>query len=520
MRKRIILLFLDVAIIVLATTLAVLLRDNFETRIIQFQGLLPYFTATALTSVIVLSLFGLDRAIWRMSSMLDYLVVSGAAVAIVMLTVGASFLINRLEGVARAMPILQALLMICGLVGFRVLARLRHSFRNRPRVQPANAMMEGNTIPFESILVVGLGRVAELYVQSVEEFGAGTKRIVGLLGIADRHSGRRIHQHAILGPTDQVESILQDLEVHGVFVDRIVVTVPFGNLPPKARQSLLDLNTSSNIKLELFAQQFEAAHSSSPSRMGPGTTEPAALYELPVGNTKLPAPNKPPAPKILPRQTSYWQVKRAFDFTCSSVLIFVLLPVFLIVAVLAALDVGLPLWFWQQRPGVGKKPFRVYKFRTMRGAYDWNGNRVDDKDRSSVIGRLLRRTRLDELPQLLNILIGQMSFVGPRPLLAIDQCASNESRLMIRPGLTGWAQVNGGRLLTIPEKMALDLWYLQNASFMVDVEIVIATVRMVLFGETRNEGAINRALKSLQSDVFRAAPVADLPFTEPKRQVA
>lgn len=514
MQKRIILMFLDVAIIFLATLLAVLLRDNFETRPAQLQGLIPYFVATALTSLVVLSLFGLDRAIWRMSSMFDYLIVSGAAVCIVMLTVGESFLFNRLEGVARAMPILQALLMICGLVGFRVVARLNHSFRNRPRVQPAAAMMEGNAIPYESILVVGLGRVAELYVQSVEEFGAGTKRIVGLLGLAGRHSGRRIHQHAILGPTDQIESILQDLEVHGVFVDRIVVTLPFGHLPPKARQSLLSLSASSSIKLELFAQQFEASRKADAGGTSTGISQSAAVYGLPVANAI------PPPPKFLPRATAYWQIKRAFDFTCSSVMIIVLLPVFVLVAVLAAFDVGLPLWFWQQRPGVGKKPFRIYKFRTMRSAYDWNGNRISDEHRSSAIGRLLRRTRLDELPQLLNIFIGQMSFVGPRPLLAIDQCESNEQRLMIRPGLTGWAQVNGGRLLTIPEKMALDLWYLQNASFMVDVRIVIGTVLMVLFGETRNEDAIASATSLLKSGSFRLPSPPHRTFAGDKQQVA
>ena len=515
MRKRIILLFLDVAIILLATILAVLLRDNFETRALQLQGQLPYFVATALTSLTVLSLFGLDRAIWRMSSMLDYLVVSGAAVFIVMLTVGESFLFNRLEGVARAMPILQALLMICGLVGFRVIARLRHNFRIKQRVEPVAAMMEGNAIPYESVLVVGLGRIAELYVQSVEEFGAGTKRIVGLLGMADRHSGRRIYQHAILGPADQVESILQDLEVHGVFVDRIVVTVPFGALPLKARQSLLTISNASNIKLDLFAQQFEAARNSSPNDLDPGKIEPAALFDLHAATKRTAIP-----PTILPRTTPYWPVKRAFDFACSSALIVILLPIFFIVAVLAALDVGLPLWFWQQRPGVGRKPFRVYKFRTMRGAFDWNGNRIEDENRSSVIGRLLRRTRLDELPQLLNILIGQMSFVGPRPLLAVDQCDSNESRLMIRPGLTGWAQVNGGRLLTIPEKMALDLWYLQNASLIIDARIVIATVHMVLFGESRDEDAIARAVASLQAGPIRGPRATSLPFDELKRRVA
>jgi lipopolysaccharide/colanic/teichoic acid biosynthesis glycosyltransferase len=188
--------------------------------------------------------------------------------------------------------------------------------------------------------------------------------------------------------------------------------------------------------------------------------------------------------------------------------------------------------FWQQRPGVGKKPFRVYKFRTMRGAFDWHGRRVVDEQRSSTIGRILRRTRLDELPQLINILRGQMSFVGPRPLLQVDQCTSTATRLLIRPGLTGWAQVNGGRLLSIPDKMALDLWYVQHASFAVDCKVIARTVAMVVFGEKRNDAEVRRAnlwLKSRTSPAIPPMPLkpiagqtnaAPIPFDINKRQVA
>ena len=484
MRKRIILLMLDVAIILIATLLAVLLRDNFETRYSQLEALAPYFKATAFTAVPVLCMFGLDRAIWRMSSMRDYLFVSGASIAIVMLGLAEVFLINRLDGVSRSLPILQVVMMICGMVGLRVLARLRQAERNRARVQPSQALQDDNSIPYENILILGLGRIAELYIQSVDEFGAGTKRIVGLLGFAERHSGRRMHQYPILGPIGQIESLVRNLEVHGVFVDRIVLAFPFRNLPLSARQSILEIGKTSSIKIDFFAEQFESGHQATPAadRSHRSQSAPATVTE-------------PKTPFLA--NSFFWALKRLIDVTGASIMIVALAPVFLVVAILVAFDIGLPLLFWQQRPGIGKQPFRVYKFRTMRGAYDWRGNRVNDELRSSAIGHLLRRTRLDELPQLFNIAIGQMSFVGPRPLLPIDQCASTPTRLLIRPGLTGWAQINGGRLLSIPEKMALDLWYVQNASLSVDLSIIARTITMILFGERRNDEAVRTARKWL-----------------------
>lgn len=533
MRKRIILLSLDIAIILLATLIAVLLRDNFETRLIQWEGVAPYLKATVVSAVPVLLLFGLDRAIWRLSSMLDYLIVSSAAITIVMLSVGLGFVLNRLDGVSRSLPILQAVLMICGLVGVRVLARLHYDLRNRARAQPKDAMLAGHLIPFENILIVGLGRIAELYVQSVDEFGGGSKRVVGLLGLADRHSGRLIHQHPILGPTDELLPILQDLEVHGVFVDRIVVTLPFAKLPIRSRQALVNLGNTTKIQLDLFAEQFEMAKShpadgpsSDPAdELGPAR---AAMR----ASSPQSADTSPLAPgdvvqdgaadqdavghvKVLPRVSHYWTLKRALDLLAATILIVALLPIFVLVAILVAVDIGVPLLFWQQRPGVGKQPFRVYKFRTMRGAYDWNGRRVPDDQRSTPIGRLLRRSRMDELPQLFNILTGHMSFVGPRPLLAVDQCGSNETRLLIRPGLTGWAQVNGGRLLSIPDKMALDLWYLQNASASIDCHVIVKTVSMVLFGEHRDQSAVDAAHDLLQrSTIQRPAALPADPITQ------
>ena len=192
-------------------------------------------------------------------------------------------------------------------------------------------------------------------------------------------------------------------------------------------------------------------------------------------------------------RSPYWRFKRMLDVLGALGLIVILAPVMVLVGVLVALDVGLPVMFWQQRPGLGGRPFRLYKFRTMGAAYDKAGRRRSDDERVSAIGNLLRRTRLDELPQLISILRGQMSFVGPRPLLPVDQPAAYAARLLVRPGLTGWAQVKGGRTIAAADKAALDVWYVRNMSLALDLKIALATVPMVLFGERVIEAAIAAA---------------------------
>ena len=125
------------------------------------------------------------------------------------------------------------------------------------------------------------------------------------------------------------------------------------------------------------------------------------------------------------------------------------------------------------------------------------GGALLTKSDPSRIGRFLRRTRLDELPQLFNILAGQMSFVGPRPLLPVDQPAAYSARKFVRPGLTGWAQVNGGRSVSAADKAALDVWYIENASFALDFKIFARTLAVVLFGERSNAAMIGRAWSDL-----------------------
>jgi len=185
------------------------------------------------------------------------------------------------------------------------------------------------------------------------------------------------------------------------------------------------------------------------------------------------------------------------DAFVAAFLVISLAPLATLVALVVALDVGFPLIFWQQRPGLHGRPFKLYKFRTMSAPHDKHSRRVPDEQRLSVVGRALRRTRLDELPQLYNVLVGDMSFVGPRPLLPCDQSPDYAARLSVRPGVTGWAQVNGGRIVSPRDKAILDIWYVNKASFVLDLKIVLRTMQMVLFGDRINTEAVYQARRDL-----------------------
>jgi lipopolysaccharide/colanic/teichoic acid biosynthesis glycosyltransferase len=156
-----------------------------------------------------------------------------------------------------------------------------------------------------------------------------------------------------------------------------------------------------------------------------------------------------------------------------------LFPLFVVAGVLVLLDVGSPILFWQEREGWNGRSFLLYKFRTLGIPFDAAGNLTFAR-RPDVIGRFLRASHLDELPQLLSVLIGDMSLIGPRPLLPEDQPSNRDIRLSVRPGMTGWAQVNGGKLVSKEEKEKLDEWYIRNASLGVDLRIALMTLKMLL----------------------------------------
>ena len=175
-------------------------------------------------------------------------------------------------------------------------------------------------------------------------------------------------------------------------------------------------------------------------------------------------------------------IKRLLDFTLSFLALIVLSPVLLVTAVLARIKLGSPIIFHQERPGKSEKIFRLYKFRSMTDECDENGDLLPDDQRLTRFGQILRSTSLDELPELWNILRGDMSIVGPRPLLVKYLPLYNEEqrhRHDVRPGLTGWAQANGRNAISWEEKFKLDVWYVQHISFWVDVKVIFMTVKKV-----------------------------------------
>jgi len=176
-------------------------------------------------------------------------------------------------------------------------------------------------------------------------------------------------------------------------------------------------------------------------------------------------------------------VKRTFDFILAAVAIIVLSPVLIALAATIRWKLGCPVLFRQQRPGFGGQPFWLLKFRTMTDACGADGVLLSDAERLTRFGRFLRATSLDELPELMNVLKGDMSLVGPRPLLVqyLERYTPEQARRHeVRPGITGWAQVNGRNAITWEEKFKLDVWYVDNWSLWLDIKIIAMTIWKIL----------------------------------------
>jgi sugar transferase EpsL len=174
--------------------------------------------------------------------------------------------------------------------------------------------------------------------------------------------------------------------------------------------------------------------------------------------------------------------KRAFDFIFSLLALIILSPVILITAIIVRVFIGTPILFAQKRPGYHGIPFRIYKFRTMTNRVDAHGDLLPDAQRLTASGKILRALSLDELPELINILRGEMSFVGPRPLLMeyLPRYSEEQARRHdVFPGLTGWAQVNGRNAISWEDKFKYDVWYVDNWSFWLDVKIILLTFAKV-----------------------------------------
>lgn len=183
-------------------------------------------------------------------------------------------------------------------------------------------------------------------------------------------------------------------------------------------------------------------------------------------------------------------IKRLLDLILTIPAFVLLSPVLIVTALLVRITLASPVLFRQLRPGFQGKPFELYKFRTMNNKCDQDGKLLPDAERLTKFGRLLRSTSIDELPELFNVLKGDMSLVGPRPLLMqyLDRYTLEQARRHeAKPGITGWAQVNGRNALTWEEKFKLDVWYVDNQSFWLDIKIIFMTIWKILKREGINQ---------------------------------
>ena len=510
---------LDILCVALSPLLALLIRDNFNTSVLRLEALAPYALLCILVGAIVFGVVRLHRSMWRYTSLVDILHVIGTATVVLLVALAASFYLNRMENIARSLPVIQWLLLISLMAGARVSIRLwgERSGRSQSNVTSAAP---------EQVLLVGVSDVTELYLRSVNEFAQGHLAVVGILASGPRMTGRLIRMHKVLGRPEDVQKVLSELDLHGVAVERIIVMQPFEQLSRDAQKALLVVANSATVEVDWLVEKLGLRGRENLGVRGGENLGVSGVENLGVrGVENLGVPSVERLDlcadgasesrctrnavhdkseyqhldsEALLSLGQYHAVKRAIDGIGAIFIILVLAPIFALLAVMVAIDVGFPLMFWQLRPGRHGRRFKLFKFRTMHSGHDVNGNRVLDQLRSSNIGNLLRRSRLDELPQLYNILVGEMSFVGPRPLLPVDQPQWQASRLVVRPGLTGWAQVNGGRDISPEDKAALDIWYIVNASLWLDISILLRTLVVLILGERVNCSAVQAAHSTLE----------------------
>jgi lipopolysaccharide/colanic/teichoic acid biosynthesis glycosyltransferase len=427
-----------------------------------WQPVALYCAIAFVSSLVAFLVFRTRDGMTHLFSVNEALEVTKAVLLSEFFTCLALFSLTRLEGIPRSTPLIHALLLTAGLLGARAFVRSVHSQRDLASIAKVKA-------PVQHILLIGSNRLSALYVDFLRAYAPDRYRVIGLLDDRPEMIGRSVAGIRVLGPTTDLLPVVNEFKEHGISTDRIIVGGDSDSLSKEAMAEVADICAEYEIELDYV-----------PRLVG--------LNSLQASDVQNQAEQEGSS-RILFVPSPYFRVKHYVDFCLSLLLIVVLLPVFLVIAAIVLLDVGSPIFFWQRRVGINGQGFHVHKFRTLKPTYDDQGQIFSTVDRVSWAGALLRKFRLDELPQLLNVLVGDMSLIGPRPLLPHDQPSDSTVRLMVRPGITGWAQVNGGKLITPAEKTALDEWYVRNASFWLDLKVIGKTIVFMLGGERRHAQA-------------------------------
>jgi lipopolysaccharide/colanic/teichoic acid biosynthesis glycosyltransferase len=386
----------------------------------------------------------------RFFSVHEALDIAEAVLIAELMTCGVLFTLTRLDGIPRSMPLIHGLLLVTGLIAARLMVRIVWS-------------EEGRTEDYQSrrerIILIGANRFASSFIQLLKAYVPQRQPIIAVLDSDAGMIGRAVSGVQVLGAPHELDSVITEFAVHGITTDRVVIAGEVDFLSPAVLHQVERICEKRKIELCFLPRILGITEwKSSDATISSKTTETAPSFALP----------------------SFFRLKRCIDIVGSLILLLLFFPVLVIAGVLVLSDVGAPVLFWQERTGWKRRSFLIYKFRTLGAPFDCDGHPILADREPSAIGRFLRVTRIDELPQLLNVLLGDMSLIGPRPLLPEDQPPNISMRLSVRPGITGWAQVNGAKLVTKEEKEKLDEWYVRNASLWVDFRILMRTLMLML----------------------------------------
>src|SRR3984893_14659905 len=396
-----------------------------------------------------------------------------------LMTLAALFTLTRFDGIPRSMPLIHGLLLAGGLIGTRMIIR---TVRGEPEAAGGCAARS------ERIIVIGANRFASGFIQLLNAYAPQREPVIAVLDGDSGMVGRAVNGVQVFGAPQDLDAVIAEFAIHGVNTDRVVVAGETDLMSEAVLREVERVCLKRQIELAFLPRllrvtEWKAATNGAASANG---AHPAALAAASANGGHAPAVAAAPGLAAMPASVAagvvspYFGFKRAIDIVGALALTALLFPILIVGGVLVLLDIGPPVFFWQDRQGWKGRSFLMYKFRTLRAPFDADGQPILANRLPSRIGRFLRATRMDELPQLLNVLLGEMSLIGPRPLLPEDQPSNTSIRFAVRPGISGWAQVNGGKLVSKEEKQRLDEWYVRNASLFLDLRIALMTVAVML----------------------------------------
>jgi lipopolysaccharide/colanic/teichoic acid biosynthesis glycosyltransferase len=431
-----------------------------EAQIISVEGL-QYCFISIIFSLVAYSVFRLHDGVSKFFTVNDAWKVVRAVAYAELATCILLFTFTRLDNIPRSTPIIHALILCAGLIAARALARLLETDARSKVVESHDGV--------DHVIMIGATELTFRSLKTLAAYRPGQWRVIGLLDSRAGMKGRTISGIRIIGAPDHLQPIIDEFAEHGISTDRVVVGGDEDLLPEDTLKEVQRVCKQREIPLEFVPKLFNL------SAIKP-CTKPKVTASVPLTS--------------VPGLSPYFKWKYAIDFVVAGFVLVLCAPILLLAGALAVLDVGWPVVFWQQRLGTGGRAFTIWKIRTLRPPFDQFGQPIPENKRNSWVGSFLRRTRLDELPQLANVLVGDMFLIGPRPLLPRDQPTNPTVRLTVRPGITGWAQVNGGTLISPSEKDALDEWYVRNASFWLDLRITMMTLRVMIWGQRRSDRTV------------------------------